>query len=109
MSKESHDQKRKKKLEERKRKARQVESLAYMGEKYKTDELIPSWMHTEIGIYQTYTMTDRKIFDQTVISALDRLIKQMRSGALPPPPETTEIHYKVGQEEDLLIENIRRS
>ena len=109
MSKDSHDQKRKKKLEERKRKARQAESLAYMGEKYKKDKLIPAWMHTEIGIYQTYIMTDRKILDQTVISALERLIGQMRAGPLPPLPETTEIRYAVGREEDLLIENIRRS
>ena len=109
MSKESHDQKRKRKLEERKRKARQVESLAYLGEKYKTEDLIPSLMHAEIGIYQTYVLTDRKIFDQTAKSALERLIKQMRSGTLPPLPEMTEIRYDDGGEEDLLIENIRRS
>lgn len=109
MSKESHDQKRKRKLEERKRKARQVESLAYLGEKYKTEDLIPSLMHAEIGIYQTYVLTDRKIFDQTAKSALERLIKQMRSGPLPPLPETTEIRYDDGGEEDLLIDNIRRS
>ena len=109
MPKDPNEKKRKKKLAEKKRKARQAESLAYMGEKYKTDELIPTWMHTEIGIYQTYVMTDRKIFDQTVVSALERLIRQMRAGTLPPLPETAEIHYEVGREEDLLIENIRRS
>ncbi len=109
MAKESRDQRRKKKLEEERRKARQNQSSAYLGEKYKKDKLIPAWMHTEIGIYQTYIMTDRRILDQTVISALERFIGQMRAGALPPLPETTEIHYAVGREEDLLIENIRRS
>lgn len=109
MSKESHDQKRKRKLEERKRKARQVESLAYLGDKYKTEDLVRSLMHTEIGIYQTYVMTDRTLVDQTAKSGLESLIKQMRSGALPPLPDTIEIHYEVGREEDLLIHNIRRS
>jgi len=109
MPKDPHEKKRKKKLAEKKRKARQAESLAYRGEKYKKDKLIPTWMHTEIGIYQTYVMTDRKIFDQTAVSSLERLIRQMRAGALPPMPETAEIHYEVGREEDLLIENIRRS
>lgn len=109
MPKDPNDRKRKKKLAEKKRKARQVKSLAYLGEKYKKDRLIPTWMHTEIGIYQAYVMTDRKIFDQTVMSAIDRLIREMRRGTLPPLPETAEINYVVGQEEDLLIENIRRS
>jgi hypothetical protein len=47
------DKKRKKKQEEKKRQARKAESLAYLGNKYKADELIPTWMHTEIGIYAT--------------------------------------------------------
>ena len=108
MPKDPHDRKRKKKLEEKKRKARQAESLAYMGEKYKKDKLIPTWMYTEISIYETYVITDRKIFDQTVVSALETLIRKMRRGALPSLPETAEIRYELGKEEDLLIENIRR-
>ena len=109
MAKESHDQRRKKKLAEERRKARQNQSSAYLGEKYKTDELIPTWMHTEIGIYQTYVMSDRKLLDQTVVDALEKLIGMMRAGPLPPLPETAEIRYEVGREEDLVIENIRRS
>jgi hypothetical protein len=108
MPKNPQDRKRKKKLEEKKRKARQVESLAYMGEKYKKDKLIPTWMNTEISIYETYVITERKIFDQTVVSALETLIRTMRRGTLPPLPEKDEIHYELGKEEDLLIENIRR-
>ncbi len=105
----TRDQKRKKKLKERKRKERQTESLAYMGGKYKTDKLIPTWMHTEIGIYESYVMTDRRLLDQTVVSALESLIRQIRAGTLPPREDTSEIHYEVSREEDLVIENIRRS
>lgn len=105
----THDQKRKKKLEERKRKAREAESLAYMGEKYKTDELVPTWMHTEVGIYEAYVITDRRVFDQTVVAALESLIRQIRAGTLPPLEDTSAIQYEVGREEDLVIESIRRS
>jgi hypothetical protein len=109
MPKDPHAKKRKQKLAEKKRKARQAASLAYLGEKYKKDQLIPTWLHTEIGIYQTYVMTDRKICDQTVVGSLERLIRQLRAGALPPLPETAEVHYEDGREEDLLVDNIRRS
>jgi len=102
------DKKRRKKLEEKKRQARRAESLAYMGNKFRTDELVPTWMHTEIGIYETYVMTDRKLLDQTVASGLEALIRKIRTGSLPPLTETDEIHYEVGREEDMLIENIRR-
>jgi hypothetical protein len=109
MPKDKREKKRKKDLAEKKRKARSSTSLAYMGEKYKKDELIPAWMHAEIGIYQIYVMTERRIFDQTVVSAVERLVRQMRAGSLPPLPEPNEVRYQVGLEEDLLIENIRRS
>jgi hypothetical protein len=102
------DKKHKKKQEEKKRQARQAQTLAYTGNKYKTKELVQTLMHTEIGIYETYVMTDHKLVDETVASALEALIRQLRTGSLPPLPETDEIHYEVGQEEDLLIENIRR-
>ncbi|MBC8871851.1 MAG: hypothetical protein H8E44_20675 [Planctomycetes bacterium] len=97
------------KLAEKKRKADLAESLAYMGSKYQTEKLAPTWMHTEVGIYETYIMTDRKLLDETVFSSIETLIRKMRAGTLPPLPDTDETHYEVGGEEDLLIENIRRS
>ena len=101
MSKDrKRDRKRKKKLAEKKRKAHLAESLVYMGSKYQTEELIPTWMHTEVGIYETYVMTDRKLLDQTVFSSIETLIRQLRAGTLPPLPDTGEIHYEVGREED---------
>ena len=109
MPKDPHARQRKKKLEAAKLRAHQAQSLVYTGEKYKKDKLIPTWMNTEIGIYQTYVMTDRKIIDQTVATALETLIRQMRAGELPPLPESTVIHYEQGQEVNLVIENIRRS
>lgn len=110
MSKKNpEEQRRKKKLEKQRRKARRPEPLAYMGEKYKKDKFIPTWMHTEIGIYEAYIITGRKLTDQTVKSALESLIRKLRTGVLPPLPEGSEILYKVGREEDLLIENICRS
>ena len=104
----SRDQKRRDKLAKKQRKSRTVESLAYMGDKFKTDELIPTWMNAEIGIYESYVMTDRKLLDKTVVAALEKLIKQMRAGTLPPLSDAAEIHYEVGREEDLVIENIRQ-
>lgn len=111
MAKDRHsrDLKRKKKLEERNRKARQNESLAYMGEKYKSDELIPTWMHTEIGIYEAYVFTDRQLLDPTVVSALESLIRQLRSGTLPPLEDASAVHHEVGREAEFVIENIRRN
>ena len=104
----SRDQKRKNKLAKRNRKARQSMSLAYMGEKYKTDELVRVWMQTEIGIYETFVITDRKLLDQTVVTSLEKLIMRLRAGTLPPLTDEAVIDYEVGQEEDLVIENIRR-
>jgi hypothetical protein len=111
MSKDrKRDRKRKKeKLAEKKRKAYFAEPLAYMGSKYQTEELVPTWMHTEVGIYETYVITDRKLLDETVFSSIEALIRQLRAGTLPPLSDIDEIHYKVGREEDLLIKNIRRS
>lgn len=104
----SRDQKRKAKLAKRNRKQRQTESLAYMGAKYKTEELVPIWIEMEIAIYETFVMTDRELLDQTVFSAVETLIKKLRAGTLPPLTDDAEIHYVVGHEEHLVIENIRR-
>ena len=86
-----------------------MQSLAYHGNKFKKKELVSTWMHAEIGIYQTYVVTNRKLIDQTVVSSLEKLIGMMRKGTLPELSETGKIDYDVGNEEDLVIENIRRS
>jgi len=104
----SRDQKRKNKLAKKTQKQQQSVSFAYMGNKYKADELIPLWMETETGIYETYVMTDRKLLDQTVATALETLIKKLRAGTLPPLMDDADLHYESGHEEDFVVENIRR-
>ena len=44
MSKNPHERKRREKLAEQRRRERESEPLAYMGEKYKKDKLVPSWI-----------------------------------------------------------------
>jgi hypothetical protein len=107
--KRNRDQKRKDKLAKKQRGLRKSTSLAYMGDKFKSDELIPTWMHAEIGIYESYVMTDRRLLDQTVATAVEKLIRQMRTGSLPIDSDPAEIHYEIGQEEDLVIGNIVRN
>lgn len=102
------DQKRKDKLAKKARTSRKAEPLAYMGSKYQTDKLVPLWMQTEIGIYEAYVMTDRKLLDQTVVTAIEQLITQMRSGTLPPVTDTGVLDYTDGKEADLVIANVRR-
>ena len=46
----SHDQKRREKLAKNRRHSMTHGALAYLGKKYKTDELIPTLMYAEIGI-----------------------------------------------------------
>ena len=104
----SRERKRNKKRKaERARRSRKPVSLAYRGNKYKTDELAPVIFQTEVGIYQTFVMTDRKITDHTVRSALEKLILQVRLGSLPPLEDTTNVDYVEGGEQDLLIWSIR--
>ena len=111
MAKESHDQKRKRKLAAERRRAlsHELKSLVYTGNKYKTDELAPAWMHTEIGIYETFVMSDRTMTDQTVAEAIEKLIHLMRNSEAAPALETGGVSYSVGEEQDLLIANVRRN
>lgn len=105
----SRDQKRRDKLAKKSQRSHKPVSLAYRGGKFQTAELIPTFLHTEIGIYETYVITDRKLTDSTVAAALEKLITQMRAGTLPPLTDTGEIDYTVGHEEELVIQNIGRN
>jgi hypothetical protein len=105
----SHDQKRKAKLKKRAARSRNHESLAYTGQKYKTDEYAPIFLRTEVGIYESYVMCDRKLTDNEVEAAIERLVRQMREGPLPPLNETAAVTLTEGGEEDLVIANIRRN
>jgi hypothetical protein len=105
----SRDQKRKAKLAKEARKAREDTSpLAYEGKKYKRDDLVPVYLATETAIHEVFVITQRQLTDRTVRSALERLIVQMRQGPLPPLEDTGSLEVKEGQEEDGIIDNIRR-
>ncbi len=109
MAKDPHARKRKKLEDEKRRKARQAESLIYTGDKYKKSEFVLAMLHAERATFETFLMTDRSISDQTVIAGIKRLILAMRAGELPPLPETPRRSYQVGHEADLVMENIRRN
>lgn len=103
----SRDQKRKAKLAKKKQQSRQSTSLAYSGEKYRTDELVPIWVCIETAIYQIFVLTDEQLVDPVVASAVEKLILQLRAGTLPPLSEKRDLAYTPGQERDVLIDNIR--
>ncbi len=106
----TREQKRKAKLAKRNKSLPKSSSLAYTGKKYKKDELIPLLMKAEIGIYESYVMTDRKLLDQTVASALQKLIKQMRTGTLPKLDPTGVITVdEDSQGLDLVMLSIQRN
>lgn len=101
------DQKRKAKLREREKKSHGPVDLAYEGKKYKSEALIPLMQATEIGIYEAYIITQRRLTDRQVKEALTQLILQMREGPLP-AFEEEDLNYNPGEEEALVISCIRR-
>src|SRR6516162_683802 len=105
----SRDQKRKAKLAQRAKRGFQHQSLGYGGNKYRTDELVPVYYRTELGIYEAYVISDHSFSDRTVESALEKLILQMREGTLPPLEDAVPVDYVPGEEEDLILRNIRRN
>jgi len=99
----------------KKRKAKRADhrgkgmSLAYTGNKYRTEALVRVHFLTEVGIYESFVMTDRKLTDYTVGSALEQLIRRMRSGPLPDLEDTSTVDHMEGEDEQLVIWNIRRN
>jgi len=62
----SRDQKRKAKLAQRARKDRAHESLAYTGNRYKGEDLVPLMHRTETAIYECFVLTGRALIDRRV-------------------------------------------
>jgi hypothetical protein len=105
----SRDQKRKAKLAKKAHRPSGVKSsLAYRGDKYRTDDLVPVYLETELGIFESHVMTGRQLTDRTVAAALERLVAELNHDPLPLLADTDNLRYVEGQEEDLIIENIRR-
>ena len=105
----SHDQKRKAKLARRASKAPPVNSLAYTGNKFKTDELVPVFLSTETGIYESSVVTEQALTDADVQAALQELVLQLRHGPLTTQEYSDKITYTEGDEKGLVISNIRRN
>jgi hypothetical protein len=105
----SRDQKRKAKLAKRAQKGPATNSLAYEGNKYKTEGLIPIFLETETGIYTAYRISEGRLADYHVRSALEKMIGLMRGPGLPPYEHSCEVSYVPGQEEDLVIWGVRHN
>jgi hypothetical protein len=107
----SHDQKRKAKLKKKAERSRGQESLAYKGNKYKTDELVPFMFRTEVGIHEAHVITDRELKDDTVEAALVHLITRLRQGPLPELPwdDTLQAGPTEEDRKNLVVANILRN
>ena len=105
----SRDQKRKAKLRKRAERSCKHEPLAYTGGKYKTDAYAQVFFRTEVGIHESYVMCDRELTDDEVEVAIGRLVSRMREGPLPPLTETNVVTVTEGDEEELVVANIRRN
>lgn len=81
--------------------------LAYRGNKYKTDELVPLHFDTETAVYECFVMSGRRLTDHDVRRALEKLIRQIRANALPQREETVSAPAAGMGAEDFLIWNIR--
>ena len=53
-----------------------VNSLAYTGNKFKTDELVPVFLSTETGIYESFVVTEQALTD--AIAARDEGVEAGR-------------------------------
>jgi len=104
----SHDQKRKAKLAKRASLAPKPSPLASTGRKYKNDEFVPVWFQTELAIHETAVVTDYKLTDAMVVTALEKLINVLLRGEAPALPTVEVAQIVVGEEVEFLVSNIRR-
>ena len=105
----SRDQKRKAKLKKRGERSARHESLAYHGKKYKAPEFVPILHRTEIGIHQADVMLDRDLTDDEVEATLEHLIIRLRQKAIPTLAATDRPEESEGEENGLILLNIRRN
>jgi hypothetical protein len=101
------ERKRKEKEMKRRLKLQEREPLALDTDKFRKPKLTPAWLATETAIYEAYVLADRKVSDQTVIAAIESLVRQMRAGPLPALEDG--LRFNPEQVEEFLITNIRRN
>lgn len=100
-------EKQRKRQAEQKRRLAQPVSLAYTGNKFKTEELIPFHFCTETAIYECFVITGRKLTDHRVRAAAERLIAELRRGPLPELALDETLTLAADGEADLVVANIR--
>jgi len=105
-SKQRKLQKKRKAKQTEKRRSRQQVSLAYHGNKYKTEELVHVILETETAIHECDVMTER-LTDHDVRKALETLIVQLRSGRLPEIDPKKPLEVGPDDRSELVIWNIR--
>lgn len=105
-SKQRKLQKKRKAKQIEKRRSRQQVSLAYYGNKYKTEELVRVILETETAIHECDVMSER-LADRDVRKALETLIVQLRSGRLPEIDPKKPLEVGPDNLSELVIWNIR--
>ncbi len=103
-------QKNERKAREKRLARRQQQApLAYTGRKYHTEELVPLHLATETAIFASHLRSSGTLTDRQVRHALERLILDIRRGVPVVPSERPEaIDYVQGEEENLVLDHIRR-
>lgn len=100
----SRDQKRRQKLAKR---ARPSGIQPYEGKKYRDDRWVPVIMAAEIGILESYKLTDEKLTDRQVSASLEYLVRQLRGTHPEPPKGNPQTDGADGQPEDLVASRIK--
>lgn len=105
----SRDQKRKAKLAKRAEKRPANEVLPYEGRMYQSDEWVPHVYQTELAIYETILLSQRRLTNSQVKSALVQLVHHLRAGspALLRDDEP-DVPFAAGNEVAHVAWNIRR-
>jgi hypothetical protein len=67
---------------ERQRRRQEPGALAYRGNKFKGNDLLPFVYQTEVGIYESFVISGRKITDHDVRATLEYLIRGIRGGTI---------------------------
>jgi hypothetical protein len=107
----SRDQKRKAKLVERDKRAREMDVFTpYSGRKYQSDHWAPVVFATERPIYDVIVESKRALTNAQVRRALELLIDHLRRGG-PPGIGDAEpvVPYSTGNAAECVFHNIRRS
>lgn len=101
------ERKRKEKELKQRLKLQEREPLALDTDKFRKPKFTPIWLATETAVYESYVVADRKLTDQTVIAAIESLVRQMRAAPLPELPD--RLVFDKSNVEEFVIGNIRRN